>query len=185
MRVVGLCGCSGSGKTTLGVGLIAALKAAGCRVSVIKHTHKRFEVDVPGKDSWRHREAGAFEVLVANRQRLVLQREFEAEMDVSVHDLIGELADLGDQHWVLVEGFKHADLPRIEVWRAACGVPVQYPDDPFVVAVASADAAPVPTQLPWLDLNDPAAVATFLLGDAARYHHDAPADAPADANTRA
>lgn len=171
MRVVGLCGCSGSGKTTLGVGLIAALKASGCRVSVIKHTHKRFEMDVPGKDSWRHREAGAFEVLVANRQRLVLQREFEQEADLSVHDLIAELADLGDDHWVLVEGFKHADLPRIEVWRAACQVPAQYPHDPFVVAVASTDAPPVPTGLPWLNLDAPAEVAAFLLADPARYDH--------------
>jgi molybdopterin-guanine dinucleotide biosynthesis protein B len=171
MRVVGLCGCSGAGKTTLGVGLIAALKQAGCRVSVLKHTHKRFEMDVPGKDSWRHREAGAFEVLVANRQRLVLQREYEAETDVPVRSLLNELADLGDQHWVLVEGFKHADLPRIEVWRAACDVAVQYPDDPFVVAVASPDPAPVPTGLPWLSLDDPAAVAAFLLQDPARYEH--------------
>lgn len=174
MRVVGLCGCSGSGKTTLGVGLIEALKAGGCRVSVIKHTHKRFEVDVPGKDSWRHREAGAFEVLVANRQRLVLQREFEAETEISVHDLIAELADLGEQHWVLVEGFKHADLPRIEVWRAACEVRPQYPDDPFVVAVASPDAPPLPTGLPWLNLDAPADVAEFLQRDAARYDYVRP-----------
>jgi len=171
MRVVGLCGCSGSGKTTLGVGLIAALKAAGCRVSVIKHTHKRFDVDVPGKDSWRHREAGALEVLVANRHRLALMREFEAESDLSVHDLLAELVDLGEQHWVLVEGFKHADLPRIEVWRAACQVAVQYPHDPFVVAVASTDALPEPTGLPALDLNDPGAVATFLLQDPTRYDY--------------
>lgn len=171
MRVVGLCGCSGSGKTTLGAGLIAALKAAGCRVSVIKHTHKHFDVDVPGKDSWRHREAGALEVLVANRHRLALMREFEAEAELGVHDLLGELADLGELHWVLVEGFKHADLPRIEVWRAACEVPPQYPDDPFVAAVASTDTAPVPTGLPWLDLNQPAAVAAFLLRDPARYDY--------------
>lgn len=171
MHVVGLCGCSGAGKTTLGVGLTAALKAAGCRVSVIKHTHKRFEMDVPGKDSWRHREAGAFEVLVANRQRLVLQREYETETDVPVHTLLGELTDLGQGHWVLVEGFKHADLARIEVWRAACNVPVQYPDDPFVVAVASPDGPPVPTGLPWLPLDHPAAVAAFLLQDPDRYVH--------------
>lgn len=171
MRVVGLCGCSGAGKTTLGVGLITALKAAGCQVSVIKHTHKRFEMDVPGKDSWRHREAGALEVLVANRQRLVLQRTFEAETDLSVHHLLAELVDLGPDHWVLVEGFKHADLPRIEVWRAACAVPVQYPHDPFVVAVASPDAPPVPTALPWLNLDAAATVAAFLLRDPDRFEY--------------
>ena len=121
MNVVGLCGASGSGKTTLGEGLIRALKLQGCRVSVIKHAHKRFDIDRPGKDSFRHREAGAFEVLVANNHRLALMREFEVEADLTVHQLIAELSDLGAfgaEHWVIVEGFKHADLPRSHgSWR--------------------------------------------------------------------
>jgi molybdopterin-guanine dinucleotide biosynthesis adapter protein len=179
VNVVGLCGASGSGKTTLGEGLIRALKAQGCRVSVVKHAHKRFDIDRPGKDSHRHREAGAFEVLVANQHRLAVMREFEVEADLSVHQLIAELSDLsafGAEHWVIVEGFKHADLPKVEVWRAAHGAPVAYPNDPFVVAVArpQADTVPQPTGLPLLDLDDPAAVAAFLRSDPQRYGYRAP-----------
>jgi molybdopterin-guanine dinucleotide biosynthesis protein B len=177
MKVIGLCGSSGSGKTTLAEGLIQALKAAGCRVSVIKHAHKHFDIDRPGKDSYRHREAGAFEVLVANSRRLALMREFDAELEPSVHQLIAELADLsatGFEHWVIVEGFKHADLPKVEVWRAAHDKPLIFPNDPFVVAIASPDPLPVATGLPVLDLNDPAAIAAFLRQDAARYDYVPP-----------
>jgi molybdopterin-guanine dinucleotide biosynthesis protein B len=179
VNVIGLCGASGSGKTTLGEGLIRALKAQGCRVSVIKHAHKHFDIDRPGKDSHRHREAGAFEVLVANGHRLALMREFEVEADLSVHQLIAELSDLGAlgvEHWVIVEGFKHADLHKVEVWRAAHGAPVAYPNDPFVVAIArpAADAVPHSTALPLLDLDDPASVADFLRSDPQRYGYRAP-----------
>ena len=94
MQVIGLCGSSNSGKTTLAEKLIRALKARGCRVSVVKHAHKRFDIDRPGKDSFRHREAGAFEVLVANGHRLALMREFETEAELSVHQMLAELSDL-------------------------------------------------------------------------------------------
>ncbi|MEX8492591.1 molybdopterin-guanine dinucleotide biosynthesis protein B [Sphaerotilus sp.] len=179
MNVIGLCGASGSGKTTLGEGLIRAFKAQGCRVSVIKHTHKPFDIDRPGKDSHRHRAAGAFEVLVANPHRIALMREFEVEAHLSVHQLVAELSDLGTlgvEHWVIVEGFKHADLPKVEVWRAAHGAPAMYPDDPFVIAVArpTADSVPHPTGLPLLDLDDPASVADFLRSDPQRYGYRAP-----------
>jgi molybdopterin-guanine dinucleotide biosynthesis protein B len=171
MKVVGLCGVSGAGKTGLAEGLIAALKAAGCSVSVVKHAHKGFDIDTPGKDSWRHREAGAFEVVVASSRRLALVREYEQPTELSVHDLLAELTDLGPAHWVLVEGFKHADLPKIEVWRAERGAAVRYPDDPFVIAVASTDALPTPTHLPVFDLNDPARIAGFLMQDAALHEY--------------
>jgi molybdopterin-guanine dinucleotide biosynthesis adapter protein len=117
MKVIGFCGWSGSGKTTLIEGVIAALKAAGQRVSVVKHAHHRFDIDHEGKDSWRHRKAGAFEVLVASSKRLALMREYEDEVEHDVHQLIAELAPVAD--WVLIEGFKHADLLKIEVWRQA------------------------------------------------------------------
>ncbi|MEY8878626.1 MAG: molybdopterin-guanine dinucleotide biosynthesis protein B [Leptothrix sp. (in: b-proteobacteria)] len=183
MKVVGLCGASGSGKTSLAEGLIAALRAQGRRVSVIKHAHKRFDIDQPGKDSHRHRQAGAFEVLVANSQRLALVREFDAAADhdpnrePSVHQLLAELTDGGPDHWVLVEGFKHADLPKIEVWRAVKPVAPLYPHDPFVIAVATdaIDTLPAPTALPVLDLNQPAAVLAFLLQDPHRHDYIAPA----------
>jgi molybdopterin-guanine dinucleotide biosynthesis protein B len=177
MKVVGLCGSSGSGKTSLAEGLIHELKARGHRVSVVKHAHKRFDIDVPGKDSWRHRAAGAFEVVIANNHRLAKVREFDAEYEPSVHELLAELVDCGDAHWVLVEGFKHAALPKIEIWRADHGAPAVYAaGDPFVVALATTtpDALPAATGLPVLDLNQPQAIADFLLQDAPRYEYLAP-----------
>lgn len=170
MKVVGFAGYSGSGKTTLLEKLIPALKQRGLRVSVVKHAHHRFDIDQAGKDSYRHREAGAFEVVVASNHRLALIREFEQPTELSVHQLVAELSPEVD--WVLVEGFKHSGLPKIEVWRAASGKPVRYPDDEGVVAIAtdSADQLPAPTLCPVLDLNDADAVADFLLNNQERFH---------------
>src|SRR3954464_8194240 len=110
MKVVGFSGYSGSGKTTLVEQLIVRLKLAGQRVSVVKHAHHDFDIDHEGKDSWRHRQAGAFEVVIASDRRLAKIREYEVQADPSVHELIGELSDCD---WVLVEGFKRAALPKI------------------------------------------------------------------------
>ena len=116
MKVVGFAGFSGSGKTTLVERLIPALKLRGLRVSVVKHAHHDFDIDQPGKDTYRHREAGAFEVVVASDRRLALMREFEQPAQLTVHHLLAELYDGVD--WVLVEGFKSSNLLKIEVWRA-------------------------------------------------------------------
>ncbi|MEO6031246.1 MAG: molybdopterin-guanine dinucleotide biosynthesis protein B [Burkholderiaceae bacterium] len=183
MKVIGFCGYSGSGKTTLVEQLIARLRHAGQRVSVVKHAHHAFDIDHPGKDSYRHREAGAFEVVVGSRHRLVKIREFEVPIEPTAHQLIAELFECD---WVLVEGFKHADLLKIEIWRAATAKPVQYPNDPFVVAIAtdSPELLPEPTGLPVLDLNDADGIAQFLLGNPARYeyrHRSAAFAPPADA----
>ncbi len=173
MKVVGFCGYSGSGKTTLVEQLIARLRLAGQRVSVVKHAHHEFDIDHPGKDSYRHREAGAFEVLIASDRRLAKIREYELRADPTVHQLIAELYDCD---WVLVEGFKHADVLKLEVWRADTGKPVQYPYDPYVVALCtdSPDRLPEPTGLPLLDLNDPDAVTRFLLENADRHEYRSP-----------
>src|SRR5574337_483045 len=148
MKVVGLAGYSGSGKTTLATGLIAALRGLGLRVSVIKHAHHGFDIDQPGKDSWRHRQAGAYEVLVASDRRMALMREFANPAELSLHGLIAALDPGVD--WVLVEGFKHGSLPKIEVWRAATNKPVRYPEDDKVVAIAtdSPGDLPQPTARP-------------------------------------
>ncbi len=183
MKVIGFCGYSGSGKTTLVEQLIVRMRLAGQRVSVVKHAHHAFDIDVQGKDSWRHRQAGAFEVVVASGRRLAKIREFEVHAEPTVHQLIAELYDCD---WVLVEGFKHADLLKIEVWRAATGKPAHYPNDPYVVAIStdSPEQLPEPTGLPLLDLNDPDAVAEFLLGNPSRYDYISPLfvdpTAPAD-----
>src|SRR5207245_3631854 len=154
MRLFGFAGWSGSGNTTLIERLIPHLIARGNTVSVVKHAHHDFDIDHEGKDSWRHRQAGAFEVVVASDRRLAKIREYEMQSEPTVHQLIAELYDCD---WVLVEGFKHADLLKIEVWRAAGNKPAQYPNDPFVVAIStdSPDQLPQPTGLPLLDLNDP------------------------------
>jgi molybdopterin-guanine dinucleotide biosynthesis protein B len=171
MKVVGFAGYSGAGKTTLIEGVIAALKLHGQRVSVVKHAHHRFDIDHPGKDSWRFREAGAFEVVIASDRRLALLREFEREAVLSAHHLLAELYDGVD--WALVEGFKDSDLLKIEVWRAASGKPARYPNDDFITAIATDSPAqlPVPTALPVLDLNTPQAVADWLLAQAARFEY--------------
>jgi molybdopterin-guanine dinucleotide biosynthesis protein B len=174
MKVVGICGWSGAGKTTLIEGLIAALKGAGQRVSVVKHAHHRFDIDHEGKDSWRHRKAGAFEVLVASSKRMALMREYEAEVEHDVHALIAELAPVAD--WVLVEGFRHADLLKLEVWREGVGSAPLYPADPYVVAVATdrPERLPSPTALPVLPLDAPATIAQWLMQSGARHEYSPP-----------
>ena len=172
MKVVGFAGYSGSGKTTLLEQLIPALKLRGLRVSVVKHAHHAFDIDHPGKDTWRHREAGAFEVVVASQQRLALMREYEVNAEPRVHHLIAELYEGVD--WVLVEGFKDSELLKIEIWRAASGRRARYPDDPFITAIAtdSPKALPEPTQRPVLDLNRADDVAAWLIENGERFEYD-------------
>ena len=171
MKVAGFAGFSGAGKTTLIEQVIALFKARGLRVSVLKHAHHRFDIDRPGKDSYRHRKAGAFEVLIASRHRLALMREFERDTELTVHQLIAELH--ADVDWLLIEGFRGSDLHEIEVWRAETGHPALYPDDEFVVAIATDDASrlPEPTRRVVLDLNRPSAVADWLLEQGARFEY--------------
>ena len=171
MKVVGFAGYSGSGKTTLVEHLIPALKARGLRVSVVKHAHHKFDIDHPGKDTFRHREAGAFEVIVASDRRLALMREFEQSAQLTVHQLLAELWDGVD--WVLVEGFKSSNLLKVEVWRADSSQPARYPEDDFVVAIAtdSPERLPEKTLRPVLDLNDPAAIAEWLEQNRERFEY--------------
>lgn len=162
MKVFGFAGWSGSGKTTLIEQVIPCIAGRGLKVSVIKHTHHAFDVDKPGKDSWRHREAGASEILLISDQRWVLMHELRGDPEP---DLAAQLAIMSPCDLVLVEGFKSVQIPKIEIHRPAHGRPLLYPDNPAVVAVAT-DAAPdaIPgLALPRLDLNAPATVADFIL----------------------
>lgn len=158
MKVFGLVGWSGSGKTTLMTRLLPELIALGLRVSTMKHSHHGFDVDTPGKDSYRHREAGATEVMVASARRWALMHELRGAPEPGLTEQIERLSpcDL-----LLVEGFKHERIPKLEVYRAAVGEALIHPHDANIVAVAS--DAQVQTALPQLDLNDPAAVAAFIL----------------------
>lgn len=158
MKVFGIAGYSGSGKTTLIEALIPVFMARGIRVSVIKHAHHGFDLDRPGKDSYRHRAAGATEVLMLSNDRWVLMHELRGAPEP---DLAAQLAILSPCDLVLIEGFKAAPVPKVEVHRPSHGKPLLYPDNPYVVAVAS-DAL-VSLALPLLPLDDPVAIADFIL----------------------
>ena len=134
MKVFGIAGFSNSGKTTLIEKLIPVFNRHGLKVSVIKHAHHGFDLDRPGKDSWRHREAGASEVMMLSSDRWVLMHELR---DAEEPSLDAQLAILSPCDLVLIEGFKAAPVPKVEVHRPAHGKPPIYPDNPHVVAVAT------------------------------------------------
>ena len=157
MKVIGLAGWSGSGKTTLLTRVIPLFREQGLRVSVIKHAHHKFEVDVPGKDSWRHREAGAEEVLVSSANRWALMHELRGQPEPRLPDLLTKMTRVD---LVVVEGYKSEPHRKIEVHRAANGKPLLFPDDPRIVGIAS-DVA-VETRLPVVHLDDIASVAALM-----------------------
>ena len=159
MRIFGLAGWSGSGKTTLLAALIPELVARGLSVSTIKHAHHEFDIDQPGKDSWRHREAGASEVMVASARRWALMHELRGLPEPSLDELVARMSPVD---LLLVEGFKRQPHPKLEVHRPSVGKPFLYPDDPHIVAVASDENLAVP--LPVLALADAASIADFILG---------------------
>lgn len=161
MKVVGLAGWSGAGKTTLLTRLIPYLIADGLRVSTIKHAHHAFDVDVPGKDSWLHREAGATEVLVSSGRRWALMHELRGAPEPDLAELLRKMSTVD---LVIIEGFKASRHPKIEVHRAANGKPLMYPENETIVGIA-ADIAPV-TQLPRADLDDIAAIARMVRASA-------------------
>ncbi len=158
MKVFGFAGWSGSGKTTLIEKLIPRFTRRGLRVALIKHAHHTFDVDHPGKDSWRHRHAGATEVLVTSSRRWVLMHELRGTQEPSFEEQVRHLTpcDL-----LIVEGYKYAPIPKLEVWRAETGEALLHPQDTHIVAVAS--DAKVETKLPLLDLNDDAGIAEFIV----------------------
>jgi len=183
MRVFGIAGHSGMGKTTLLERLIPTFKARGLRVSLVKHSHKDIEVDRPGKDSFRLREAGCSEVLLLGQHRWALMHELRDDPEPALPELLSRL-----QHCdlVLVEGFKSGDFPKIEVWRAALDRPPLWPHWPGIGALASdadadtraavnqalarapqAHALPAPT---WLPLHDTAALADHIEAHAVAVH---------------
>jgi molybdopterin-guanine dinucleotide biosynthesis protein B len=158
MRVFGFAGWSGSGKTTLVEQLIPQLRAKGLVVSLVKHAHHEFDIDQPGKDSHRHREAGCQEVLVTSAVRWALMHELRGAPELS---LDAALARLSPCDLVLVEGFKSAAIPKLEVYRASVGKSMLHPADPNIVAVAT-DGSLV-TPLPLFDLSDVAPIAAFIV----------------------
>ena len=158
MKILGFAGWSGSGKTTLIERLIPRLTQQGLKVSLIKHAHHDFDVDKPGKDSWRHRKAGCSEVLLVSDQRWALMHELRGEAEPSLEECIARISpcDL-----LLVEGFKHHPVPKIETWREPVGKPLLHPQDPHILAIAS--DVPVETRLPRFALEDDAGITAFII----------------------
>jgi molybdopterin-guanine dinucleotide biosynthesis protein B len=161
MKVIGLAGWSGAGKTTLLTRLIPYLIGEDLRVSVIKHAHHEFDVDVPGKDSWIHRQSGAAEVLVSSIRRWALMHELRGDREPGLPELLAKMSRVD---LVVIEGFKRERLPKIEVFRAANGKPALFPDDPGIVGIAS--DAKLETQLPVAHLDDIKAVAALMRASA-------------------
>src|SRR5882672_3161529 len=159
MKVIGLAGWSGAGKTTLLTRVIPHLLNQGLCVSVIKHAHHSFDVDIPGKDSWVHRQSGATEVLVSSGNRWALMNELRGAPEPRLPELLKKMSPVD---LVIVEGFKSEPHRKIEVHRAANGKPHLFPNDPAIAGIAT-DAA-VETALPVAHLDDIAAIAAMMLG---------------------
>jgi molybdopterin-guanine dinucleotide biosynthesis adapter protein len=157
MKVIGLAGWSGAGKTTLLSHVIPHLLKEGLRVSVIKHAHHEFDVDVPGKDSWVHRQSGATEVLVSSTRRWALMHELRGATEPRLPELLAKMANVD---LVIVEGFKREQHRKIEVHRAANAKPLLFPDDRGIVGIATDTA--IDTTLPTAHLDDVAAVAAMM-----------------------
>lgn len=162
MNVFGIAGHSGMGKTTLLERLVPALTSRGLSVSLVKHSHKAIEIDRPGKDSYRLREAGCQEVLLLGHERWALMHELRGASEPPLDYLLSRL-----QHCdlVLVEGFKQGDFPKLEVWRPSLGRPMLWPQWPGIASIASDAPRPQTGEVPpiWLDLHDTGAIADFVL----------------------
>jgi len=157
MKVIGLAGWSGAGKTTLLTRVIPHLRKEGLRVSVIKHAHHSFDVDVPGKDSYVHRQSGAEEVLVSSARRWALMHELRGASEPRLRELIAKMSPVD---LVIVEGFKSEPHRKIEVYRKANGKAPLFPDDPAIAGIAT--DATIETMLPVAHLDDIPAVAAMM-----------------------
>ncbi len=158
MKTFGFAGWSGSGKTTLIEELVPRFVKHGLTVSLIKHAHHSFELDQPGKDSWRHRQAGCREVLVSSAARWALMHELRGEAEPALEELVSRVSpcDL-----LLVEGFKSYPMPKLEVYRRDNAKPLLHLDDPHIVAIAT--DTPLAARLPQFELDGCDQIAAFVL----------------------
>lgn len=158
LKIFGIAGYKNAGKTTLVVDLIREFRQRGVRIATVKHAHHAFDIDHPGKDSHKHREAGAEEVIVASARRWAHIRELDATGEPSLDELLGHL---GDVDLVLVEGYKHGTHPKLELRRAGVEAPLLAPDDPAIRLIV-ADFPVGDANVPVLARNDVAAIADFI-----------------------
>jgi len=172
MKIFGFAGWSGSGKTTVIEQIVPLLRQEALSVSLIKHAHHEFDIDQPGKDSWRHRRAGCREVLITSAKRWALMHELQDEAEMTLEDALSRLSpcDL-----VLIEGFKRAAIPKLEIHRVGLGKALLFPDDPNVVGIAIDDASAVGrANIPVLDLSNAATIAAFVIQHSAELSFDIP-----------
>ncbi|MEJ1338470.1 MAG: molybdopterin-guanine dinucleotide biosynthesis protein MobB [Candidatus Sedimenticola sp. (ex Thyasira tokunagai)] len=160
--ILGFAAYSGTGKTTLLRKLLPLLKSRGLRIGMVKHTHHDFDIDKPGKDSYELRKAGADEMLVASGKRWALMVETGKTGDPVLQDMIEHL-DQRNLDLILVEGFKHERLPKIELHRPSRNKPLIFPQDAEIIAVAADGDLGAQTELPQLDINDAEAISQFIL----------------------
>lgn len=158
MKLFGVVGWKNAGKTGLMERLVAEISGRGITVSTVKHAHHSFDVDHPGKDSFRHRVAGAREVLLASRNRVALMQELREEPEPSLPELLARLSPVD---LILVEGYKRDAHPKIEAHRSVTGNPLIAPEDPSIRAVAS--DVPLDCAQPVFDLDDTVGIADFIL----------------------
>jgi len=169
--LLGFAAFSGTGKTTLLTRLIPILKANGLRIGLIKHSHHDFEVDKPGKDSFRLRAAGASPVMLISKSRRAIITEITPEKEPRLDDQL-KLFDQSELDLILVEGFRTEPFPKIELHRPSLDKPLLYPDDPHIIAIASDCPLETPPRVAQLDINQPEMIAEFILNPFMRGHYD-------------
>lgn len=167
--VLGFVAASGTGKTTLLTELIPLLKQDGLRIGLIKHSHHDFEIDQPGKDSFRLRKAGASPVMLVSRYRRAIITEFAPEQEPRLDDQLKQV-DQSELDLILVEGFRTEQFPKIELHRPSLEKPLLYPNDPDIIAIATDAALDVPDYLPQLELNRPEMIAAFIRNHVMKNH---------------
>jgi len=160
--ILGFAAFSGTGKTTLLTKLIPILKEAGLRIALIKHSHHNFEIDKPGKDSYRLREAGASPVMLVSSHRRAIITEFNEIKEPRLDDQL-KVLEQSELDLILVEGFKAEHFPKIELHRPSLQKPLIYPNDPSIIAIASDDPDLANDSPTHLDINDPQLIANFIL----------------------
>jgi molybdopterin-guanine dinucleotide biosynthesis protein B len=160
--ILGFAAFSGTGKTTLLTQIIPILKQQGLRIGLIKHSHHNFQIDQPGKDSFRLREAGASQVMLVSTHRRAIITEITPEQEPRLDDQL-KLFDQSELDLILVEGFKAEQFPKIELHRPSLNKPLLYPNDPDIIAIATDCTLETPDYLTQLDINQPETIATFIL----------------------
>ena len=163
LPVLGFAAWSGTGKTTLLTHVIPLLKDSGYRLGIVKHVHHAFDIDKPGKDSYKLRKAGAAQIIAASRQRMAFIRELESPKDEPALQEALETLHTEELDLILVEGYKHESVPKIELSRRELKRPLLYPEDCDIFAIASDDPRLTSAPIDILDINNPQQITDYII----------------------